>query len=163
MDTVDHGPSFLKVDVPEKVFEKTFDQEALDAARKHAPKYKELVGRFDPFEYEKMRSSAGTWSVLIDRLVVTFGDACAHALGVCELWVKEDKELAEIAENKERTKVEKEAKSKAEVFLEGSKAFQVEEARLAWREAVRQRNEIVGQWDEYVKQMRIRYRTLRDS
>lgn len=160
---VDHGPALLGIDVPTRVFEKTFDGNALDGLRKHAPKYKELAGRFDPFDYERMKMSVGTWSVLIDKAVVTFQDTCEHALALCRLWVQEDKELAEIAEQREKKTVKKEADVKTEILVEGTKAYEVEQARLAWREAVRKRNELVKQWNDYVEQMRNEYRRLRDS
>ncbi len=117
----------------------------------------------DPVDYERMKMSVGTWSVLIDKAVVTFQDTCEHALALCRLWVQEDKELAEIAEQREKKTVKKEADVKTEILVEGTKAYEVEQARLAWREAVRKRNELVKQWNDYVEQMRNEYRRLRDS
>lgn len=160
---VDHTPAIPGLNLPEKVFEKSFDAAVLENTRKHAPKYKALSGRFDPFEYDRMKTSAGTWSVLIDKAVVTFSDACEHALALCRLWVQEDEELAKLAEIREKKEAQKEAEEKTQIMVEGTKAYEVEQARLAWREAVRQRNEITKQWNEYVDAKRKEYHRLRDS
>lgn len=162
-DSVDHGPAFLQVDLPEKIFEKTFDSAVLEEVRKHAPKYQELSGRFDPFDYERMKTSVGTWSVLIEKPVITFQDACEHALALCRLWVQEDGELAQLAEVREKKQVVKEAEAKTNILVEGTKEYAVEQARLEWREAVKQRDEVTKQWKEYVDAKRKYYQTLRDS
>lgn len=162
-DNVDHGPAFVGIDLPDKVFEKTFDGELLENMRKHAPKYKEWSGRFDPFEYDRMKMSVGTWSVLVDKSLVTFTDACEHALALCRLWVQEDEELAKIAEVREKREVEKEVAAKTNILVEGSKEYEIEQARLEWREAVKKRNEITKQWNEYVNAKRSRYHELRDN
>lgn len=163
VDKVDHGPAFLQVDLPEKVFEKTYDADVLAEIAKHAPKYQEWNGRFDPFEYNRMKASSGTWSVLIEKSVITFQDACEHALALCRLWVQEDAELAQLAEIREKKQVDKEVTAKTNIMVEGTKEYEVEQARLAWREAVKQRNEITKQWNEYVDATRKHYHTLRDS
>ena len=162
-DGVDHGPAFLQIDLPEKVFEKTFDAAVLSEIGKHAPKYNALSGRFDPFEYERMKTSVGTWSVLIEKPVITFQDACEHALALCRLWVQEDVELAQLAEIREKKMVEREAEAKTNIMVEGTKEYAIEQARLEWREAVRQRNEVTKQWNEYVDLKRKHYHALRDN
>lgn len=162
-DSIDHGEAFVHVDLPEKVFEKTFDGEALEAARTHAPKYKDWNGRFDPFEYDRMKMSTGTWSVLIDKPVITFQDTLEHALALCRLWVQEDEELTKLAEVREKRVVEKEVAAKTNIMVEGTKEYDVEQARLEWREAVKQRNTITKQWNEYVDAKRKYYQELRDS
>lgn len=159
----DDNPEIPGINVPEKVFEKTFDPDALEKAKATAPKYKEMSGRFDPFSIEKMLLSAGTWSVLIERQVVTFQDACDHAKGLCALWRREDQELAEIAEKRADRQVKKEVASKTDILVEGTKAYEVEQARLEWKEAVRQRNKAVSDWNKYVEEKRNHYRELRDS
>lgn len=162
-DTVDHGKPFVGIDVPEKVFEKTFDSSVLAEITKHAPKYKLLSGRFDPFEYERMKTSVGTWSVLVNKPVITFQDACEHALALCRLWVQEDVELANIAEVREQRAITKEVEAETNILVEGTKEYEIEQARLAWREAVKQRNEITKQWNEYVDAKRKHYHQLRDN
>lgn len=162
-DDIDHGPAFVGIDLPDKVFEKTFDGEALEAARTHAPKYKDWSGRFDPFEYDRMKMSVGTWSVLIDKSVITFQDALEHALALCRLWVQEDVELAQLAEVREKRETEKEVAAKTNILVEGTKEYEVEQARLEWREAVKQRNSVTKQWNEYVDAKRKHYQHLRDN
>lgn len=160
---VNHEEPLPGINVPDRIFEKSFNGEALENLRKHAPKYKELIGRFDPFDYERMKTSAGTWSVLIEKPVITFKDTCEHALALCRLWVQEDKELAEAAQTKQTKEVSKEVAAKTNILIEGTKEYAVEQARLAWREAVRQRNEITKQWNEYVDTKRKEYHQLRDN
>lgn len=159
----EENPSIPGVNVPEKVFEKTFDAEVLERSRNSAPKYKELSGRFDPFSIEKMLRTVGTWSVLIDRSVVTFKDACDHAMALCGLWRGEDQELMVIAEKRENQQAKKEADDKASIFVEGTKAYEVEQARIEWKEAVRQRNEAMEKWNKFVEDKRNHYRQLRDN
>lgn len=162
-ETVDHGPAFVGIDLPDKVFEKTFDADMLENTRKHAPKYKDWSGRFDPFEYDRMKMSVGTWSVLVDKPVITFEDACQHALALCRLWVQEDEELTKLAEVREKRVVEKEVATKTNILVPGTKEFDIEEARLEWRGAVRQRNELLKEWNAYVEVKRKRYQELRDN
>lgn len=161
--SVDHEPLLPGVGSPTIEFDKTYDAARLETIEGHAPKYKDLIGRFNPFDYQRMKISVGTWSVLINKAVVTFEDAIEHALALCRLWVQEDEELARIAEQREVEKVKKEVKAKTEILIEGTHAYNVEQARLAWKEAVRLRNETVKQWDEYVKAKREEYRQLRDA
>ena len=160
---VSHAPAIPGLNLPEKVFEKSFDAEALETARKYAPAYKALSGRFDPFDYERMKISAGTWSVLIEKSIMTFKDACEHAQALCRLWFEEDKELAQLALAKEQKGVDKEVAAKTNILIEGTKEYNVEQARLAWRAAVKQRNEITKQWNDYVDAKRKEYHDLRGN
>lgn len=147
----------------ERIFEKTFDGEALEKLRKYAPTYKALTGRFDPFDYERMKTSAGTWSVLIEKPVITFTDACEHAQALCRLWLEEDKQLAVFDAQRDRKVIDKEVTAKTNILIEGTKEYNIEQARLAWREAVKQRNEITKQWNDYVEVKRKEYHNLRDN
>jgi len=149
---------FIPVDVPEKIFEKTFDTDMLKSCRKRAETYKPMAGRFDPFDYELMKGSVGAWSALINKHVITFGDACDHALKLSRLWKEEDAELEEISKrNSEK------ADAKANLYIEGTKEFEIEKARLAWRAAVQRRNEVVRLANEEVDAVRKRYHLLRDG
>ena len=149
---------FIPLDMPEKIFEKTFDTDTLKLCRKRAAPYKPMAGRFDPFDYELMRGSVGAWSAHINKHVITFGDACDHALKLSKLWKEEDAELEEIAQrNSEK------AEPKANIHVEGTKEFEIEKARLAWREAVQKRNEIVRLANEEVDAVRKHYHLLRDG
>lgn len=153
----------IEGDGPEMVFEKTFDQERLDFSISKGVPYKPLSGRNDPFDLDYMRKSIGAWSALIHRTVITFGDACEHAIQLTYLWAEEDKELAAISQTKVETKREKMVAAKTNIYIEGTKEYEIEEARVAWREAVRVRNEKMVELNATVEAARARYRALRGA
>lgn len=155
----------ITLDGPEQIFEKTFDAELLNTSRKKAAKYKykQMAGRNDPFDPAIMLQFTGAWSTLIEKTVITFPDACDHAIQLCKLWAQEDKELQAIADMREQRRLEKIVEKVGDLFTEGTKEYEVEQLRIKWREAVRQRNEITAQWNKYVEDCRNAYRTLRDS
>lgn len=160
---VDHGPALIGVDSPEILFKKTYNEESHKSAKEFAPKYKEISGRPDPFDTERMILSMGTWSVLTNKSVMSFAEALEHALALCRLWQQEDEELAKISQTRKKREADREAVAKTNIMVEGTHEYEVEQARLAWREAVRQRNEITKQWNDYVASVRERYHQLRDS
>lgn len=147
---------YIPMDVPEKIFEKTFDVDLLETCKKRAQTYEPMAGRFDPFNYELMKGSVGAWSALIQKHVVTFEDACDHAMKLCEMWKEEDGELKEIAQ---RSAEQAEPKK----FIEGTREYEIEQARLAWRKAVKDRNDVVKEANEKVDRLRNHYRKLRDG
>ena len=143
---------------PEKTFENSISEEIEVRARQLAFEYNQLHGRFDPFNLDVMRASVGTFSVLIRKPIITYQDACDHAVALTGLWKEEDSELKELREAKSR---QKEIEDKTNILKEGTKEYEIEQARVAWREAVKKRNEIVEEWNKYVEILRTRYRDLR--
>ena len=155
--------SLLGIDVPDLIFDKSFDPGLLERSRAVAEDYRMMAGRPDPFNYELMKQSVGAWSTLINRPVITFEDACDHAVQLCKLWAEEDRDVQMLSIAKAEATFEKEVAAQTNILDDTTKEYQIEEAKLAWREAVRQRNKIVKEWTEYVEVMRNRYRTLRDN
>lgn len=156
-------PKIPGVDPRLKEFADTFDELQLETIRAAAPEYKPMSGRLDPFTFERMKAGVGEWSAVTRRIVYNFKDACDHALAVCAMWREEDLALQEITARQEKKKAVKEAEAKTRILMEGTKEFEVEQARLAWRDAVRKRNEALRLLDADVTAKRLAYRTLRDS
>lgn len=160
---VDAPASIPGMTSPERIFESGFDAEVAANKSKFAPPYKKISGRFDPFQHEQLKASVGTWSMLINRPVVTFEDTCEHAMALCRMWVQEDKEMEVLVEKRKKEAIQREANNQIDIMVEGTKAYAVEQARIAWREGVKKRDEIVKQWNDYVGALRTEYRRLRDE
>lgn len=156
-------PKLIDIEAPDVVFCNGIDMEALEASKNMADKFNELSGRFDPFDLDKLEDSVGNWSTLIGRHIITFEDTLFHAAALCALWKAEDGELEQIARMKADNLLKKEAKAAVAVFKEGTKEYEIEQARLAWREGIRKRDSIIAEWTEYVSKLRKRYQELRDS
>ncbi len=161
VERVPKPPHLLTAPIP--TFEKTFDAERLATLNAHAPKFATLSGRFNPLSEEKLRISVGTWSVLINKAVVTFDDACDHAMALCRLWQQEDVEIQAMAISNTSRIAKKKAAEETDIMNPESKAYALEQARVAWKDAVRRRNEAVRQWDAYVEATRNEYRRLRNT
>lgn len=131
---------------PRELFKLSFEPERYEIARGARPRYNELHGRFDPFDLERMGDTVGTWSALIKRSVMTFEDAIEHAMALCALWRLEDEQVQQLSLREE---------------LDNAGKEEIEKAKVEWREAVRQRNEAMRKWDDYVAEKRARYRLLR--
>ena len=158
---VEYKENSLPFDLPEKVVERTYDAEVLRRAMGESSRYREMTGRYNPFTMEKLMASAGTWSMLIERSVINFEDACDHAAALTHIWHTEDVENDEIASLRTQRRVEKEAAAQTAIMTEGTHEYEVEQARLAWRQAVAERDTIRAQMEEKVRIAREHYRKLR--
>lgn len=150
-----------------KEFNHTVDFEYVQDAYQHAPSYKRLKGRSDPFNFEQLKGFVGDWSKLIDRPVITFYDAVDHALALCQMWVEEDEVLAAMAEGRADEVVGPVAPPPEPEIVERpqlkSTKEEIEEARQAWKEAIRQRDETLKYWKEHTRVLHQRYIALRDK
>lgn len=126
----------------------------------NAPAYRVKANRFDPFDPEYLLSVIGLYSPFLFRPIFTIEDSVLHSTAICEKWQEEDSEYIDRAGiYREKWKEREEALKNTP----GTREYEVERARIAWKEAVAQRKDIVRQWDVYVAACRDRYRSLRES
>lgn len=146
---------------PHTVFDETYDSDLLHEYRARAHKYKTMTGRFDPFDVDRMRKmlEGAHYSTFLQRPILTFKDALDHSIQICLFWADEDGDLDLVYQTgSEEASTEPQ---EAVPNLTGKKSEQLEEARIAWRNACAQRNKIVQEWNDYVAVLRVRYQSLK--
>jgi hypothetical protein len=147
-------------ETPLSLFDKTYDAEERDAAITRSATFEMITGRFDPFEDDRMRSmlEGSHYSTFLNRPVLNFRDALDHSIQLCRFWSEEDEQTAAMRKAEEEQKVE-EAKPgwTPPPPVLNEQAERVENARVAWKTAVAQRNKAIKEWDAYVMEFRLRY------
>lgn len=148
------GPIKEAPQTPESLFDSTFDEQVLSAVVARAPEYKDLAGRFDPFELDRMRSmiEGSSYSTFLKRLVYTFEDALAHSIQLCHFWAEEDADAEEARLKEEALRPQPKSEP-----LVGDKEVRLEMARMRWKTAIETRKRILAEQDAIVAEARIAY------
>ncbi len=143
------GPLRAKQRTP---FDDVFSQEVLDAYVARQPTWKDLTGRFDPFDYERLRDlfDGQSYSTFLNRPVLTFKDACDHSILLAQFWAQEDLDTEE-ARQEELSLVPDEPD------IKGDYAERVALARQGWKDAVLERKQTLEKLDAKVSAMRVRW------
>lgn len=136
------------------IFDSTFDADLLEEFSSRAPSFQMLTGRFDPFSVERLRPllEGGQYSTFITRQIITFRDALEHAFKLSQFWREEDDSVVVLTQEQKEQQL-----AHHPVIDEADPADACELAKIAWKDAVRQRAEAMEQWDAYVAEYRLRY------
>lgn len=137
---------------PQTIFDDTFDADLLEEFSSRAPSFEMLVGRFDPFELDRLRPliEETQYSTFINRNILTFRDTLEHAFQLAMFWRAEDDSVVKLSQEQ----IEANLAPCSEIEeAENS----VEVARLAWKNAVAQRDKAFEDWNNYVAEFRLRY------
>lgn len=152
---------------PDNIFESEYSEDLVDAARKRAQVFKDKRGRFDPFEKRYLKSLVLTasYSGLLKRSIISVKDAISHSLQMCIFWADEDGAFdtpLSAQELPQGTQLELIPEEKPQPKYSGNRDEKIEQARIAWKEAVSNRDRIYAEWNEYVIACRNRYKFERD-
>lgn len=142
-------------------FDEDYNEGAVKEAMALAPSYEEKETRANPWERGSLKRSLGVYSLILGRPLETFGDTVQHALELCRMWEIEDKENQRYFEDKKKDRLNEVVDKKTRHMVPGTHEYELEEARVAWKNAVRLRNETMATLNNSVEKARARFQMLK--